>query len=207
MLLLHCRSPRVQRKLQDLGTEMMSVRYKRCSPKLSHAIQELFPAEHTLSGRSKLPRHHEDAHTSWVQHEVVAKLLDSINPYLVLILRVCRETYRLFTVRKPACSGINACLVGTHLCICCRAVPASCDPLRFSWILYSRGLGSESSYLSRLLVSSHSVSGSTRPSSPQPAWRTWTAESCLSAMTSVCAAKVSRHTGERETFGRVLHSC
>lgn len=95
-------------------------------------------------------------------------------------------------------------LVSTHLCICCRAVPASCDPLRFSWILYSRGLGSESSYLSRLLVSSHSVSGSTRPSSPQPAWRTWTAESCLSAMTSVCA---TRWAGTQVNVRRLAGFC
>lgn len=32
-----------------------------------------------------------------------------------------------------------------YLCICCRAAPASCDPLRFSWILCSRGLDSGNS--------------------------------------------------------------
>ena len=56
----------------------------------------------------------------------------------------------------------------TCLCNDCRAVQASSCPLRFSWILCSRGLGSGSSCLWPLLVSSHSASGSTQLSSPQP---------------------------------------
>lgn len=70
---------------------MMSGRYNGRSPELSHAVQELFPAEHTLRGCSKLPSHHKYAYARWVQHKVIAELLDSIDPDLVLILRVCRE--------------------------------------------------------------------------------------------------------------------
>lgn len=84
---------------------MKSVRFrnrndasKGCSPQLSHAIQELFPAEHTLCGCSKLPSHHKYAYASWVQHKVITELLDSIDPYLILILRICgnfrKTTYR-----------------------------------------------------------------------------------------------------------------
>lgn len=63
-----------------------------CSPQLSHAIQELFPAELALCGRSELPRHHKYAHASWVQRQVITELLDPIDAYLILILRVCKDS-------------------------------------------------------------------------------------------------------------------
>lgn len=62
-----------------------------CWPELGHAVQELFPAELALCGCSKLPRHHQDAHAGWFQHQVIAELLDPINTYLVFILRVCKK--------------------------------------------------------------------------------------------------------------------
>lgn len=93
------------------------------------------------------------------------------NKYLIWV--------EMLTVRYPTC-----------LCNDCRVAPAFSGLLTFSWIPYNRDLDSESSCRSQLLVSSHSVWGSTQLSSPQPVWRTWTAVPCPSAKTSAYAVYV-----------------
>lgn len=64
--------------------------YECCSPELRHAIQELFPAELALRGCSELPCHHKYAHASRIQSQVITELLDPIDAYLIVILRVCK---------------------------------------------------------------------------------------------------------------------
>lgn len=61
-----------------------------CSPKLSHAVQELFPAELALCGGSELPCHHQNTHAGRVQGQVITELLDPINADLILILGICK---------------------------------------------------------------------------------------------------------------------
>lgn len=100
------------------------------------------------------------------------------------IERKCHQT----TEQAAPLTNVTCMNPTAHLYICYRAVPASCDLLNFSWTLCSKGLDSGSSYPLRLLVSSHSVIGSTQQFSLLPAWRTWTAEPCLSVMTLTCAA-------------------
>ena len=78
----------------------------------------------------------------------------------------------------------------TCLCSDWKVGPTSSGLQMFSWIPYSRVLGFESSCRWPLLVSSHSVWGSTQLSSPQPVWRTWTAVPYPSAKTSAYAAQV-----------------
>lgn len=83
------------------------------SPQLSHAVQELFPAELALRGRSELPCHHEYADTGWVQSQVITKLLDPIDTYLILILGVCRES-PLRVSKRALCCNIKT--RGLHRC-------------------------------------------------------------------------------------------
>lgn len=65
--------------------------YHNHSPKICHSVHELFLAKLALRGRSELPRHHQYAHARRVQGQVIAKLLDSIDANLILILGICKD--------------------------------------------------------------------------------------------------------------------
>lgn len=72
--------------------------------------------------------------SSWGSAERVRKTRASCNSKTALTLKFVSKL-----------DSSEESLSNTCLCICCRAVPASCGPLRFSWILCNRGLDSGSS--------------------------------------------------------------
>lgn len=58
-------------------------------PLFCHAIHELLFRELALGCCPELPGYKEDTYAGRVQTQVIAELLDSIDAYLVVIMRIC----------------------------------------------------------------------------------------------------------------------